>query len=256
MGIIIRVRDADFSGNSLGFVPPVSDGLEYMGLYENGTSLNRNLAPGKGSPSIVGSPGRKAHAATFTGASAYLSTAVAQTSEQTIIAVAAPSGSSTVENENQVVSNFGSTRVTGTGTTQGAFLAYRPTSPTDGKVREGMQLAYLNSGGTAQAVAPGIADGANVQVPRIIACRYSFSQLLARFDDYTTSNGSQNAIPSGATLDRGQPYRIGSPFGTISNQAAFDVYAVIILSRYASDAEMNQLALWLRAFYADKGVNV
>ncbi len=256
MGIIIRVNDADFSANSLGFVPPVSDGLEYMALFENGASLTRNLAPGKPAPSVVGVPGRKAHCATFTGASAYLLTAAAQSAEQTIIAVAAPGGSVSAETENQIVSNFGSSRVSGSGTTQGVFLAYRPTNPADGKVREGCQLYYLTSGGTSAGVAPGINDGAQVQVPKILACRYSFGQLLTRFDDYTDGVGSQSTLPAGATLDRGQPYRIGSAFGSISNQGPFDVYAVMILSRYVPDAEMRELSAWLRAFYASKGVSI
>ncbi|MBT9382236.1 hypothetical protein KM176_00040 [Pseudooceanicola sp. CBS1P-1] len=39
-----------------GYLPVITDGLEYLNFFADGADLTRNLAPGKAAASVVGSP--------------------------------------------------------------------------------------------------------------------------------------------------------------------------------------------------------
>lgn len=55
MGILITVKDADFSSNYVGFVPPVSKGLRYWNYFGGAPDrTTRNLAEGREEASLMG----------------------------------------------------------------------------------------------------------------------------------------------------------------------------------------------------------
>lgn len=89
MATIIRVAGADFSANAVGFIPPVSSGLVYWGLFgDTLAKTTRNLAPGASAATAVGNPGISAGYASFLPANNYISTGLVDTTSLTYLFVA------------------------------------------------------------------------------------------------------------------------------------------------------------------------
>lgn len=69
MGVILYATDVSFEANAVAFIPPVSENLEYWGLFGGSVEKTvRNLAPGKGPSETVGLPVLSPNFATLTNA--------------------------------------------------------------------------------------------------------------------------------------------------------------------------------------------
>ncbi|EIX9454816.1 hypothetical protein ML043_005138, partial [Klebsiella pneumoniae] len=84
MGMLLN-QNISLANIATGVILPVSDGLQYFNLFNDGSQLGRNFASGKPAATVVGSPAVNTENITVTNLGNYINTNVAQGQEMTII---------------------------------------------------------------------------------------------------------------------------------------------------------------------------
>lgn len=250
MTTILRVLGADFSANPIGFIPPVSSGLE--GWWYLGDSMEkslRNLAPGKPDATPFGAPGVQAGYLEMKGMTNYLRTSIAETASYTLLAVAA------------------SDETFAAAATQPTMISSQNNSTTSGA------RMFLGSGATAAPVArlssfaSALNDssvsamyGDTLDVSNASAFRFYATALdagVARYMwDKTGATSKTTPITRTRTLNvGGRTYDIGSAFlggQTATQRMAF----AAIYSRALTDAEVTTVYQAVKAFLTKRSITV
>jgi len=242
MGVLLTVKNADFSANAVAFVPPVVDGLEYWN-YFGGTAANsvRNMVTGKTASSLVGSP---TVGAGFISASQTdcVRTAILDQAEVTLLAVGRGPANVNTSGWGMMISNYGSG-----GASQGSSVAFVGSGSFKGGV------------GTAVARVNGVDINAAPDLPSADHSAWTYAEArignaFLRVRDRTRNTGS-TVTPGSARVTSGTAYRVGAPYGGVTT-FGMDIAFAAIYSRVLTDAEVDSVYQRVKAYLSTKSIVV
>lgn len=255
MGLLITVKDADFSGNAVGYVPPVPDGLEYINFFGGSSgTLTRNLAPDKPEATVSGSPIVLTQGAQFGRDVGHIQTQVSQglSDDVTFIVVA-----KAIEESSGVVyiGNTSSDSQVHAGTTLGRAL-FSSNGASDGNLGLQFQSAGTNGSTTTSVVAnmdetiPGVVVGS----PFFGVGRHTVADDTRYVENRTLGN-SATVVGTGLSNDAGQPYRIGTAYQSNLGDDNI-IYAAAIYSRALTATEIDAIYASFKARYDSLGITI
>jgi len=218
-----------------GFKIPVTTGLEGAYLFGDGAGqFSRNYAPGKPNATVIGSPSSGSGYGVFS-ENGYLDTGISETADMTIITVARDSTGFVDPVPGYVGNNF--------------------------SIASGGVAIYIGSPTTLRgnAIKNGAVDYVNVSGdPAVFTaqCLRARSAAASSFTNMTSGSTASSANTTGTrTVDSSNKIWIGRlPANTF--KGINDQVLTLIYSRAISDAELNQIATWLRSYCASKGISV
>ena len=255
MGLRFTVKGADFSEKAVNYVPPVGEGLEYLNFFGGADKLGRNLAPGKPSGQVVGSPAFTANSMTPLQMLNYIQTGVPHTDEMTFMVVAK---GPTDDVNSHLISNFWSSRVGGVGNTVGASVMTMPVAPSgDGIGREALAWsAWDGVSSTSLQITTNMPPHPVAEM-KAIAATISKANRVGEIFNKTAGLSVKGApLPDGTTTDLGGEFRIGSAYLSVSGAQPSEILFVAIWSRVLSEAEIDVMYQAAKGYYAIRGVAI
>lgn len=238
------VQGADFSANAVGYAPPVASGLEYLNFFNSESQIGRNLAPGKASGAVVGSPVQNVEFVTFSNLTNYVQTDVDQTDDMTVIlAMGVP-----VEGLVFALGNYSNAEVSGLWVWTSNFTGG------DGLVQPTMSHAFDVGSPTVQNAT----SGAELTVPfglRLFLGTYELATRTAIFKDLT-GNTSQTRNPAEDVIISSRKFRIGSASASTTAGPLVNIGFAAVWSRVLSAAEQTTMTTAVRSYYAARGITV
>lgn len=245
MGTLITIAGADFSANSVGFIAPVSSGLRgwfYLGGTVAETQQDR---AGIANATLAGSPTLHDGYVSFGGygTGQWLQTAIAETSEITLLCVAKTSAALAADATRPMfVGNYGADAGNG-GVTIGAAIYISAGTPPQGTVR---LAGGQNNNGTKQGNISATFSTTDVTVWQFYAGRMEQTDASTSaannarklFNKTTAQTGTTNAyprVPHSINLLRGGSGS-SSQFGGSCDLAFMAVY-----NRVLTDAEVETI---------------
>lgn len=244
MGILQTVKGADFSASALGIVFPVTSNLEFINYFgDAATKTGRNLALGKGAPSVVGTPGIGAGYATFTNNTNYVQTALVDQAEVTHLCVARVNSGSPANAFKGMISNFA-----GTGVNTGSNLWFSNSASSPPQVQTSRNNGTTDASVTAALVSPDNAASFAFYAGRMGAA-------YNRIDDKTHGLSTAGAVTNPRSTPSTVAYRIGSVLG-VAGGGIIDIAFVAIFSRCLTDAEVDAVYQRVKSALATKSIAV
>lgn len=241
MTIVLTAKGVDFSRDALGFVFPVMTGLEFLNYFGgSGDRTVRNLAPGKGVPTVTGSPVNAAAFATFRAGTDFLTTATLDQAEVTLIAVARAAPSSPATAYKYLIGNYN-----GGGAAQGSNMFLNAAADSAPTV-----LAARTGNTTANLVSPDSAASFAFYASRVGAA-------YTRIDDKTHGLTASAAGMGDRSAPSGVYYRVGSSgpnLGLTDGRA--DMAFAAIYSRCLTDTEIDTVYRRVKAYLATKSLSI
>ncbi len=254
MGIVVKVKGADFSAQASKFIAPITDGLQYWNFFGNSENLaKRNLVPGKPSSAVIGTLGYGENYIRPSGGSC-VQTLVPETDDQTMIVVyAAETGM------RYLFSNGNADRMgTSDGKQSRGCSIYTAGSMVAGRMTMNASMSYYDGAqGSTQQSQAGLynipSSGMALETFRTTSSYLSHTVAITGNDEVASST----SLADGQVRDKSSgKYRIGYGITDTDYKDGVSIYAVIMYSRYLSDAEVTTLKTWLRTFYAKKGITL
>lgn len=248
MGMLLN-QNISLANIATGVILPVSDGLQYFNLFNDGSQLGRNFASGKPAATVVGSPAVNTENITVTNLGNYINTNVAQGQEMTIITIGKPTAASGNfvhwSNYGSAITNGGS----GLTSTDFARASVSTGNPS-------ISLSYSDdSFATRKTLTYGVSSGADTVKLRAIASVFSQSRMTSRIRDLTNAKVASNAIPAGGVLSVAGTILLGSHYTNVEGSTG-NLYAGMIFNRALSDSEIDTLYTSLKSYYSGKGISV
>ena len=239
MGILITVKNANFSENAVGFLAPVPLGLEYWNYFGDKTErTGRNMAADKDKAAVTGEPVIGDGFCTFESAVHFVQTTISDQKTVTLLCVAR--------------SPFLDSRT--------AFLIGNYSSNDSGGV--GSNLFFQN--GTVHCAAERSKDGAGSEpvfasfMPPTLE---SWSFYVARIsdtrqvvEDRTRSLKFAEAFDEPRVVVTKHSYRIGSGWSRL--QGPVDIALAAIYSRELADSEVETIYMRSKAYLATKKIRI
>lgn len=222
-----------------------------MELFRGDSNPARNLVKGKPRSIVLGDPAANGgdYFIRCVGMADYIQTAIAASNEFTLIAVAEevlPDAG-----PYPLISNTASpSQATGVATT-GASIYLNDAVQGNNLLRLTTQQA-ANSTGTSVNIASSTNDyNASTSGPQMFTgrCKANGDRIAKIMGTGLVSTPANSALPPML----GQPYRIGSQY-TSGAVGIIDIYAAIIFSRALSDAELDAVYAFVKAFYARRSI--
>lgn len=255
MGLVLKVKNADYSANAIAYIPPVANGLEYLNFFGGSEELlTRNLASGKAAGAVAGSPVVNANSVRFGRNTGFIQTAVEHALDDDvtmlIVAKAIQEGTGTI-----YIGNNTSASQLHAGTTQGRAIFSQNSIAADSKLGLTFQSAETD-GVTSSSVTANINEGTpgvSLNTPFFAAARHN-TLSETRYLINKTSGLSASGAGSGLDNDAGQPYRIGAAYQTGNFGDNNEIYFAAIYSRALSDAEITKMYALLKTYYGSLGV--
>lgn len=242
MGVLLTVKNADFSTNAIAFSAPVADGLEYWNYFGDTTKTGRNLVPGKSAGTVVGTPAMGSGFATFTNSSNYVVTGVTDQREVTLLSVARANTPSQNLSKAMISTYNG-----GGGTAAGSSLFFG-----GGGGAQATVAAARNSGGTDAPVVTSITQDPNTFgffTSRIGAAYH-------RIDDKTHNLSGSGSVANPRSAANGQLYRVGGFVSGFTAGGLADIAFAAIYSRVLTDAEVDAIYQRVKTYLAGKGITI
>lgn len=233
---------SDFTNLGIGLIPPVFDGLEYLGLFgSDATKSSRNYARGKPNGSIVGSPVFQPNYMSLDGDTSYLDTGVTETADMTVIAV---------------------TRSTDTLATQDQFFYILgnqtgvsiPRAPASGA---GMALYFGST--TSLGWRPGYWSGSATVTGLVTATVdpkvWGYIEATAGGGGRYVTHRTQGVTAGGTTVATRDPVTPKLRAGDVPsvNSGTGDMAILIVFSRILSAAELLTMYAWVKAVLVKRG---
>lgn len=254
MGIVVKVKGADFSAQASKFIAPITDGLQYWNFFgATETLATRNLVPGKASSSIVGTLGYGDNYIRPSNGSC-IQTLVPETNDQTFIVVYGAE----VGQRYLLASGFSDRPVPTPGKPSRGTSLFTSGSQVTGRFTLNGTIAYYDG-------AQGNSNSLQSQMYNVETGSIALNTMrtTSTYVNQTLSLGGGAETTTSLSLADGQirdrsaaNYRIGYSVSDSDYKDGVNIYAVIMYNRYLSDAEMTTLKTWLRNFYAKKGITV
>lgn len=241
MGLDI-VIDGDASANNAGFIPPLTDSLEYWNFFGGTEAANRNLAPGKSNGTLVGAPVANAHSHLFRQGVNYIRTGVPETYEMTFVAIAKSrrTVSDSQAGDEYIISNYQASGGPDASNT-GSSLMFRNRTAGTNTYQQAM-LTTTNSGVQTRSVpadidlSPAMLIGQHTLATKTIKVSATAGNLSGAFTD--------------ATIYRSGAFNIGSLGATTPALTVdLEIYFAAIFSKYLSTTEITTLQTYLRSYY-------
>lgn len=237
------------------FVPPVREGLQFWNFF-GGSSVNtgRNLATGQPAGTVVGAPVVDDYHARMTGMVNYVQTpAIPSTGGATLIAVFKPvleaDGASIISNGASVSASIG-------GTTLGTSLYSVDTGGADGNIKIRGHAGLVSAG--VSSTTDALIDSAAIALAGVdqmfVAFRSDPATDIRTLDNLTAD--ARTVTPANdLPIDIGEAFRVGSQYNT-NVDGAIDIYMAAIYNRPLSDVELAELQVFIRGYYARRGITI
>lgn len=250
MGVKIVIKDADFFADAISYIPPVSEGLQYLNFFgKSANTLARNLAPGKAPAVIVGNPLLSANGAGLSYLERYVKTGVAQTKSVTLISVVMiPTVATNIWRH--LISNFGRDNLTG-GLKWGVSLGLKLDSP---DIRN--TLGLVATDGSA-ASSTGNAAAVTLGTPVCAVARVDHVAKMASVNNMTTGLNRSATYAAKYEPELNGEFFVGSAVGARADSIGDVVTSfAAIYDRALTDGEVATVYAGLKAFYAAKGLAI
>lgn len=246
------VLQGNYQSVSRKFIPPITDGLTYWGLFGfNAAFTIRNHGSGLSS-AIIGSPVYHDNYATFLPGTNSLLTDAAQSASQTIVSIARP-----ITDDNTFIASTetGPVVTPPPTTTRGATLRFEAGVAADGKVSVAYNQSIKDGSNVDQAMPATKTLASNVSAFTFVSGRCDSATGIRTVKDW--NSGLSATATSAFPVNLGSNKFIvgGSPAAnTALYQHAVDIAMVGIFSRALSDAEIAVIDDWRKAYCAVRGL--
>ncbi|MBM7423820.1 hypothetical protein [Spongiibacter marinus] len=251
MGLVLRVKNADFSASAVAVVMPVMDDLAYCNFFGgNEANLVRNLAP-NGELSIVsGAPQVNDNSVVLGGGYGYIQTQVDDDSEVSIITVVRA-----LEDVGGaiVVGNTSSASQVHAGTTQGTALYFTQETAGDGALAARFNSAQTD-GSTSSGVIASLIGGVTEDQFCCLAASRKASTKARTVKNLSTA--AQNVVNGSLDPDYGEQFRIGRGYNLSTFPDDVEVAFVAIYKRALSDAEFSAMYDYLKGLFSSKSIEI
>jgi hypothetical protein len=263
MSVSIVLPGADFRANPIGLMMPVTDGLEYIGIYGvDEAKTSRNLAPKKPKGSVFGVPEYFSNYVRFpAGGGSYIDTKSDQSDDETLFTIARAVNDA---NTAVVYSNRGADRAANTTVdTVGATLAFTGNTAGDSLVNINFtSYGYTDPALNGVSLSTSLSNRPLAEF-RLFECEHNQAgaSRSVTLRDHTNNTSSTKSVSN--TVDRaaaGFGYLIGSSYSPSYNSGTItqpvDVAMFVRYSRVLTSDERVAVVARLKQLAAAYGITV
>ena len=239
MGILITVKNANFSDNAVGFLPPVPSGLEYWNYFgDKSERTGRNMAADKDKAAVTGEPVIGEGFCTFESAVHFVQTNVSDQKTATLLCAAR---SPFLDSKTAfLIGNYSSNDPGGVGSNlffQNGTVHCAAERSKDERGSEPVFASFM----------PPTLEPWSFYVARI-------SDMRQVVEDRTRSLKFAEAFDAPRVVVTKLPYRIGSGWSRL--QGPVDVAFAAIYSRELHDSEVETIYVKSKAYLATKNIRI
>lgn len=255
-GVVITASGVDASANNIGLILPYANNCEAFGILGGTVARSqKNYATGKPAFTLVGSPTISANSIAFQNVVSWLQTAVTETDNMTLIAVC-----SKAKQNAYLISNYGTVR-TGSTNSQYPLGANLRTTAQGSSTTVNFLSSTAGSydgtpNGTANAVSASLTRTASSGY-RCATARFAEPAGTSKINDLTAGDNVITTRASGVRDKSVGAFRVGSSaLSDASRSDVVDILGFAIYSEVLSDANLNLVYNWFKAYYARRGIAI